>query len=208
MEAGKGFFIARRLTIDKGDVTKLPEFIHAKKEALDAKKPEGLHWGVAGLVIDAPTPTVLVLSHWDKPENLKAFHDSEGYQKQKQLVEEWSSQPPQDYKIQLLTDAKQPATGSILEVYSYVVPNADREALKAEFASTVLPAITGAKGFKHLGYGVAHTESADETKIVSAIEWENLEAYKAHHADEGWKGVIGSFSPKVKDIKNYAITVA
>ena len=114
MEAGHGFFIARRLVIDKGDATKLPEFITAKKAALDAKKPEGLQWGVAGLVVDAPTPSVLVLSHWDTVDHLKAFHETEGYQKQKQLIEEWSTQAPQDFKIQLLTDAKQPASGSVL----------------------------------------------------------------------------------------------
>lgn len=208
MEAGHGFFIARRLVIDKGDATKLPEFITAKKAALDAKKPEGLHWGVAGLVEGAPTPTALVLSHWDNVDHLKAFHETEGYQKQKQLVEEWSSQPPQDFKITLLTEAKQPASGSVLEVYSYVVPNAERDALKEEFKTTVLPAITGAKGFKNLGYGVAHTESADETKIVSAIEWENLEAYNAHHADAAWTDVVGKFTPKVKDVKNYAVNIA
>ena len=67
MEAGKGFFIARRLVIDKGDATKLPEFIATKKAALEAKKPEGLHWGIAGLVVGAPSPTALVLSHWDTP---------------------------------------------------------------------------------------------------------------------------------------------
>lgn len=113
MDAGKGFFIARKLTIDKGDVSKLPEFIAAKKAALDAKKPEGLHWGVAGLIIGAPTPTALILSHWSDQEHLKAFHETEGYQKQKELISEWSTQPPQDFKIQLLTDANQPKSGSI-----------------------------------------------------------------------------------------------
>jgi quinol monooxygenase YgiN len=208
MDAGKGFFIARRVIIDKGDATKLPEFIAAKKAALDAKKPEGLHWGVSGLVIGAPTPTALILSHWDNAEHLKAFHETEGFQAQKALVEEWTTQPPQDFKIQLLTDAVQPKSGSVLEVYSYVVPNAERDTLKGEFATQVLPLITGANGFVNLGYGVAHAESADETKIVSAIEWANLEAYQAHHDSEAFKTVVGQFTPKVKDVKNYAVNVA
>lgn len=72
----------------------------------------------------------------------------------------------------------------------------------------MIPAFTKANGFVNIGYGVTRTEVADSTKIVSAIEWESEEAFKAHHANKEFLDIVAKFTPKVSEVKNYAIVVA
>jgi hypothetical protein len=64
MSADKGFFVARKIIIDKGDAAKIAETAAAKKAEFAGQKPDGLNWAVTGLVVGAPTPVALVLAHW------------------------------------------------------------------------------------------------------------------------------------------------
>lgn len=206
MPDDKGFFVARKIIVDKGDATKIAENVAAKKAALAGHKPEGLNWAVTGQVIGAPTPVILVLAHWTSQEQLQAFQASENYQKQKASLDEWTTQPTEDFSITLHTDAHEPQSGNILEIHSYVSANADKEFLTAEFTKAA-PLVLGAPGFVALGAGTAATGNPDETKVFNATEWKTLENYKTHSESAAIKEVGAKVVDKLKDIKSYALTI-
>ena len=208
--AGKGVFVTRKVTLDKVDAAKAQEIISSKKAEFDNKvQPEGLNWGIAGFVQGAPVPVLMLFSHWSDEAKLKTFQESEGYQKTKEAITALTSEAPQEFRINLLTEATKPHSGSTLEIYSYVVTNEERDALKGEFKSEILPSITKAKGFTSLGFGVANDETRpNHTHIVASIEWDSAESYKAHQENTDFKGVVSKFGPKVHDLKNYSVVVA
>ena len=95
MNTGKGIYAGRKIIVDKGDASAIVAKISEKKDSNEPQKPkpEGLNWVVAGTVLGAPVPVVIIFGHWADEKYLTAFQESEFYKLQEGAVANWTSHP-------------------------------------------------------------------------------------------------------------------